>query len=817
MYITPEYELHDLDMADLDIAGMPSMPQQTVSHSDQEERDREIPETGDLGGCALDLEAFPATSEAATASSLLTGLLRIAAELVKVDSFEALLHQIVVCSVDVLPLMQAGVLWLYEPRVGRLRIAATHGLPLEPDCLTALKSCQISPGETLIGQVLQSREPIIIQSKAQLRNIFEPIRPCYETVLRQLGEQMPLILPSICLPLRADDESVGVLLLFHMGQGGAAESEEQQYRLSAQDVQLLKEVLPVFGDLVGSAIKNRQLYEQAQLHCHRLDAFDAVVTAISTATDLRDLLRSVLDVMMSLLPVSAGAIFLLDPTQARLKLGTHDGLPPEYLNTMQSFPVSGSACEEVVRYGQPTLRPLIEERSEGALLQYGLESCAYLPLLAGGTVVGLLGLYGDNSLYKQLDMTQLMPLGNQIGFAIANVRLFEDSFLERHKLTTVINSIAEGVVLCDSQGRLILANEAAMELLSLESVPYQQPLSEMPDFYGIRDLDNCPLPVEQLPLARALSGETFHDYRVFIHGVSGDNSVMSFSGAPVRADNNTIEGAVVILRDITAHQKLERAKDEFLAVAAHELRSPLAAVRSYAEMMLRRERQRTESDGRDLRGLTILSQQVTHMLRMVDNLLDVSRLDAGQIDLQLQPINLVSLATQVLDQQRPSATDHDLVLETEQAELWVTCDSLRVRQVLTNLVSNAIKYSPGNTIVTVKLGTALVSDNTAPISEVEMGNDEQSQTIEDDTAVVCSLSRYEAVVSVTDQGSGIPPDQQIRLFQRYYRVKSRRAEGLGLGLYLSRQFVLKHGGRIWVESQEGKGSTFYFSLPIYEE
>jgi two-component system phosphate regulon sensor histidine kinase PhoR len=532
---------------------------------------------------------------------------------------------------------------------------------------------------------------------------------------------------------------------------------------------------------------------------------------------LRDLLRSVLDVIMELLPVTSGIIFLLDPTRAQLTLGSHRGVPAAYTDRMQSFPISGSACEEVVRYGQPTLRPLIEERGESELLHHGLESCAYLPLLAGGTVVGAMGLYGDMMLYKEIDMARLMPLGNQVGFAIANVRLYEDSQIERRKLNTVINSIAEGVVLCDSEGRLVLANEAAMELLSLEAVPYDQPLSEMSDFYGIRDLEGQSLPVEQLPMARALSGETFHDYRVLIHGVSGHNSVMSFSGAPAGTD--TIEGAVVIFRDITSNQRLERAKDEFLAIAAHELRSPLAAVRSYAEMLLRRERQRNEQDSRDVRGLSILSQQVTHMLRMVDNLLDVSRLDAGQLDLQLQRINLVSLATQVLDQQRPAAPEHNLVLETTQPELWVECDSMRVRQVLTNLVSNAIKYSPPQTSIVVNLTTrmAVALDSTERTDQGQPLSIELGQSSRLDSAELQPPGTREALVSVADQGGGIDSDKQARLFERFYRIRSRRAEGLGLGLYLSREFVLMHGGHIWVESTEGKGSTFCFTLPMREE
>lgn len=740
-----------------------------------------------------DLAATP-TDVAEAQTQLVTRLFGVASQLTGEIELDTLLHQAITKLVATLPMFRGGMIWLYEPRLLRLQLSASAGLEFDTRLEQVLHQIQLRPGEGLTGEAFQSDKPLIVRTQTTLQQITERLRqPHRATLLQDLAEDAPPF-DVVYVPLRTSTESLGVIILLHWQDAHAHVEEEHTstdapllHALTAQTIELLRHTLPTFAALLANTIHARQLYAQELVHRNRLDAFDAVVTAISTATDLHDMLSSVLDVIMGILPVSAGAIFTLDPIREQLLLSAHRNLPAPYLQTVSDMAIGGSMCEEVIRYGQPALRPLIEDSDEMPLLQNGLESCAYLPLLAGGTVVGALGLYGNAYLYKEVDMTRLMPLGNQVGFAIANVRLYQDSNLERYKLNTVINSIAEGVVLCDSRGRLLLANEAAMELLSLEVVPYDQPLSEMPDFYGIRDLEAQPLPVEQLPLARALSGETFHDYRVLQRGVSGEDTVMSFSGSPVRTEGDAVEGAVVVFRDITALYKQERAKDDFLATTAHELRSPLAAVRSYADLLLRREQQRTEGDGRDLRGLTILSQQVGHMLRMVDNLLDVSRLDAGQLDLQRQPVNLVVLAGQVLDQLRPSSANHELVLASGCLELWVQCDSMRVQQVLTNLVNNAIKYSPPDTRVTVTMST-----RTTP--------------------------RSEAVVCVIDEGDGVPPTLQNRLFQRFSRVKSnRRAEGLGLGLYLSREFVQMHGGHIWVESEPGQGSTFCFALPLEEE
>jgi two-component system phosphate regulon sensor histidine kinase PhoR len=292
-----------------------------------------------------------------------------------------------------------------------------------------------------------------------------------------------------------------------------------------------------------------------------------------------------------------------------------------------------------------------------------------------------------------------------------------------------------------------------------------------------------------------------------LRGASGSDTVMSFTGAPVYGDLEQVEGAVVIFRDITASQKVERAKDDFLAVAAHELRSPLAAVRGYADLLLLREQRRgSEESSPEIRGLNVLAQQVGHMLRLVDSLLDVSRLDAGQFSLQFQRANLVHLAEQAIEQLRPNAGERMLTLDAPARELTIMCDSLRIRQVLTNLISNAIRYSPNGTTVIIRVwfgGSDQIATGHPAFAHVRaqrgLQPGEQEQL---------------AVLAVIDEGAGMASDQISRLFRRDARGRQRAGEGLGLGLYLSREFVTRHQGEIWVESQEGRGSTFFLALPV---
>lgn len=734
----------------------------------------------------------PRADEAEQRSQVLSNLLRVSTYLVSVLDPAALIESLAQRVVEVVPAVQAGLLWIFDRQHNLLRVESLHGLDLGPGHAALLRT-RLRPGEGLPGTVLQRGEPLLIETRANYRDLAGRVSPRSEEDLRLFLDRLPRELSAVVLPLRIGPETIGVLELMNLGHRPPLRREDLQ-------------VLQTFSNLAAGAIKNAQLHAQMQAHQRRLEAFGAIGTAVSTAADVDELMSNVLDVILGVVAAPGGTLLLLDPGRAVLDIGAQRALPPAYLAAFAEQPVAGAACEEAVRYGQPVRRPLIAEAGEELLIEAGFAACAHVPLLAGGTVVGIVSIYGDQLLPDRLDVQALMMMSSLIGFAIANVRLYNESQTERRKLAALINSIAEGVVLCDQHGRLVLANQSAMELLSIERLPFQQTISEMADFYAIRDVDDLPLPVERLPLARALSGEVFHDYRVLSRGASGEDTVLSFSGAPVYDDEGAVEGAVVIFRDVTTSQKLERAKDDFLAVAAHELRSPLAAVRGYADLLLRRSAKR-EEDPAELRGLTILGQQVTHMLRLVDNLLDVSRLDADQLSLAPQQVNLVALAQQVIEQQRPAAGERDLVLDCAESELVVSCDALRIRQVLTNLVGNAIRYSPNGTTVAVRIRA-----------------DRSDRVAQRHPAFAAALRNVHwpepaplALVQVQDQGGGIPEDQTPRLFRRYSRGAKRAGEGLGLGLYLSKEFITRHGGEIWVESCEGQGSTFLFTLPLDAE
>jgi two-component system phosphate regulon sensor histidine kinase PhoR len=737
---------------------------------------------------ASEISDQPLSDEAERRSQVLNNMLNVSTYLVSVLDPSELLTSLARRVVEVVPAVQAGLLWLQDQQQSTLQVKSLHGV--EPTLDSALLDrLRLRTGEGLVGTVWQRGEPMLIEGRGRYHELASRVSQRVQDDIRQLLESIPREVTAVLLPLRIGKQVIGVLELLNLGEGPP---------LRRQDLQ----VLQTFGNLAAGAINNAQLHAKMQAHQRRLEAIGAIGAVVSMAADLDELLSNALDVLLRVLETNAGMLLMHDLSHSLLSVVVQRGLPNAFIDLQHGLAVAGSPYEEAVRYGQAISRPLIAEDGEELLIEAEFTSCVHLPLLAGGTVVGVISMYGDETLRERVDVPALMTMGSQLGLAIANVRLYQDTRTERLKLAAVINSIAEGVVLCNHEGRLVLANQSAMELLSVERIPAAQSLSEMPDFYAMRDLEGETLPVERLPLARALSGEVFHEYRLLSRGASGLDTVLSFSGAPVYNDENDVDGAVVIFRDVTTSQKLERAKDDFLAVAAHELRSPLAAVRGYTDLLVRREQRRGEEDSPELRGLTILAQQVTHMLRMVDNILDVSRIDAGQISLQLQRVNLVALVEQVLEQQRPTAGDRSLEMECDEQELIAVCDSLRIRQVLTNLVGNAIRYSPPATRVCVQLTIESAAELAArhPAYAAAHSDLDERELL--------------ARISVQDQGAGISDEQLGRLFKRYARGRERSGEGLGLGLYLSREFVARHGGEIWAESREGQGSTFYFTLQL---
>ncbi len=395
----------------------------------------------------------------------------------------------------------------------------------------------------------------------------------------------------------------------------------------------------------------------------------------------------------------------------------------------------------------------------------------------------------------------LGEVGRLIGMVLHHMQQIDDRRAEQRKLQTVVDTMVEGVVLADRHGQIILANRAAVAMLAIGSLDVRSvTLEEMPRVYDVRDMQGAPLPVEQLPIARALRGERFFDERIQIGDHAGNLHVVACSGAPVVGDAGGIEGAVVVFRDVTPQTARERARDDFLAIAAHELRSPLAAIHGFARML---------HDHRDApadittRGLMLLTQHTDQLLALVDRLLNLSRLDTAELVLCTDRIDCRELIQQVTAHH--DVPQYPLLVHATAEACVVLGDALCLREVLVNLIDNARRHS-GQRSVNLTL-------RTMDATSVAAWRDDALNLPGRHAAhpAYAPAQRY-VVIDVADTGIGICAEQLCQLFRRH----PRGARGLGIGLHLCREFVVRHGGTIFIESHEHRGSCFSVILPLAE-
>lgn len=347
------------------------------------------------------------------------------------------------------------------------------------------------------------------------------------------------------------------------------------------------------------------------------------------------------------------------------------------------------------------------------------------------------------------------------------------------RLDSILGSMTDGLWVYDADGRVLDVNQAALNMFGLASRADAEAHGSFENLQ-FRDAEGRLVPKSEMPYARALRGETVPDYlAVSKHLITGRDLDLSIAAAPI--ESRGIVGAVLVIRDITALQELDRKKDEFLSVASHELRTPLTTIKGYTQLLAQ-----TVDDLQPEERATYLNAvlgEIERMMGLISELLDVSRIETNRLQIHPQSIPwlpFIEGRVSAFRVQHPARLIH---FDVNAAETTVVADPDRMRQVVDNLLSNALKYSPEGSDIDVRVAR-------------EDGH---------------------VATSVTDHGIGIPKDEIPQLFERFHRarnVSSRYYGGLGLGLYIARAIVEAHGGEITVESEEGSGSTFTMRLPV---
>lgn len=405
------------------------------------------------------------------------------------------------------------------------------------------------------------------------------------------------------------------------------------------------------------------------------------------------------------------------------------------------------------------------------------------------------------------------PLRDGQGQVIGAVCVLRDitdrSQLERElaeraaELESIFATQVEAVVFADTTGRIVRMNEAQRQLLRARGIdPAETRIARWAEQSPAYDAEGQPLARQQLPFYRALRGETVlgeQAVELYQRARDGQELVLRVSGAPVRDAQGRILGAVLTTYDMTQQRQLEQQRLTMMRVVAHDLASPVTAVRMYLQTQQRRVAQGyppfTPND--DL--FTEMDRALARMLRLLDDLRAATQVELGTLDLQRARQDMTALCrTEAAAQQ--AVTGREVRVDVPSEPVWVDVDGVRIGQVIANLLSNALKYSPAERPVEV---TVRVEQDSQREAQGE-GKGEGGQA--------------QVRVAVQDSGPGIPAQEQAHLFEQFHRVAGITANdgtgGLGLGLYICKGIIERHGGRIGVTSTVGGGSTFWFILPL---
>ncbi len=427
-------------------------------------------------------------------------------------------------------------------------------------------------------------------------------------------------------------------------------------------------------------------------------------------------------------------------------------------------------CSALYRRRAALINPDLQREQSTPLFVGPLQGLAAFPVRSQNRTVAVLWVGArEQEVFDEARVNFLSTLASQAAVLVENARLFHAAEGGRQRLAAILASTTDAILVTDQEQRLLLINPAARRVLGLDDSAYGRPVTNL----------NLPAPLEQALLEPPEEEQGLPAVEVPL----ADGRTFYASIAPITAaDRDPSAGRVIVLRDITHFKELDEMKSDFVATVSHDLRAPLTFIRGYATMLM----MVGDLNEKQQEYLERILDGIEQMSALIGDLLNLRRIEAG-VGIKREPTALGVVLVEAVDNMRARAMSKGISLHLEPSDgsPVVTGDRTLLRQALSNLVDNAIKYTLAGGEVKVGL---------------ELRPSEQS-----------------TVIHVTDTGIGIAPEDQLRLFEKFHRISRRETgniSGTGLGLALVKSIVGHHGGRVWVESALNQGSTFYVELPL---
>jgi K+-sensing histidine kinase KdpD len=588
------------------------------------------------------------------------------------------------------------------------------------------------------------------------------------------------------LPMIVASNRIGVLVLFF----------DQSQSFDDEDTELLR----AFATQAGQSIRNASEYtrtdEALSRRVGQLMALASVSHELTSTVNQRQICSMVLQFALNATYTHIGTVMLKDH-MGELEVMAQAGYQP-LENVSRRDLLRQWVTLEALQTGEPVFIPDLSSRSDIRPIMPSLKAQLAAPIVRSGEIIGVITVESEKlGAFPQEDKEFVQQLSDQAVIAIDNARLFQDITETRDRMQLIIDNMSEPLLLIDRTGTIAMANPHVDRLGLHVDLVLNQTVESLLAYPGFQFAEKLGFrtPDEVRSTLRGLGKPTIPSYppSSFKIESNGEQTHFQRNILPVRGSDGMTVGMLFVYYDQTETRRLAQAREDFARMIIHDLRGPLTAVTTSLKLMNDIIPDDSEYKQVVETSSTAGRRAIKKLLNRVDSLLDVAKMESGQLDLETQPAELATLIDSACVELSPLAHELSVEIRSEIPDGFslLNVDTDKVERVLLNLLDNALKFSPEGGAVTMRAFSPGSQGAPANYTRIE----------------------------VIDQGPGVPEAARATLFDRFVQVQGRsgRRRGSGLGLTFCRLVVEAHGGRIWIEENPSGGSLFVFTLPVFDE